>query len=218
MLSVRSLSFRYRDTSVIRGLSLDVAPGDCMILRGESGCGKSTLLRLLCRLEAPQDGEMSLDGESYEAIPSHDLRRRVAYLQQIPVMLDGSVRDMLLLSQRYDRKHGNGISDSGLRDMLVRARLSDVDLDKNARDLSVGQQQRVALIRLLVMRPDYLLLDEPAAALDANSASIIHEWIADVHREHATSILMVTHAPLPDAPTVARRLLMNGGTLLEDAA
>lgn len=218
MLSARKLTFDYPGTPVLHGVSLDLARGDFVVLRGESGCGKSTLLRLLCRLEAPSSGSLTLDGVVFDEYPATQLRRRIAYLQQVPVMLEGTVRETMLLSRRFAPPGGSEESDDVLRDMLGRARLGDVPLDKPARDLSVGQQQRLALLRLLLMRPDYLLLDEPTAALDAESASIILDEIVEVHGSQQLAVLLVTHAPFAGAPAHARWAHMEKGVIREGSA
>lgn len=218
MLSASNLTFDYPGTPVLRGVSMDLARGDFVVLRGESGCGKSTLLRLLCRLEAPSSGILTLDGMAFDEYPATQLRRRIACLQQVPVMLEGSVRETMLLSRRFAPQGGTGESDEALRDMLGRARLADVPFDKPARDLSVGQQQRIALLRLLLMYPDYLLLDEPTAALDAESASIILDEIVEVHGSKQLAVLLVTHAPFAGAPAHTRWLHMEKGVIREAGA
>ena len=218
LLSLRGISFAYGTTPVLRALTLEVGRGDFVVLQGESGCGKSTLLRLIARLEAPQSGELRLDGILYSAIPSTRLRRRVALLQQLPVMIEGSIRDNLLLSQRYAAGGGEGTSDSELLALLERAKISGTGLDVNAEELSVGQKQRIALLRLLLMRPEALLLDEPTSALDPESAALILDWIRDMHAHDGTTVLLVSHGAIEPLPADARRLHMDAGVLSGETA
>ncbi|MBL0175104.1 MAG: ATP-binding cassette domain-containing protein [Ignavibacteria bacterium] len=216
MIELRNISFSYGAAPVLADLSLRIGRGEYALLRGESGCGKSTLLRLLCRLEAPREGTLLLDGEPYDALPPRALRRRLALLQQLPVMMEGSIRDNILLSQRYAGADGKGMTDAELRDMLQRAKLADLDLDASADALSVGQKQRIALLRLLVMRPDALLLDEPTSALDAESAAIIMDWIREWNETRGTTVVLVSHGNIHALPEAVCRYRMDAGRVEEE--
>lgn len=219
MLCVEGLTFAYpaADTSrgpaplLINGLSLALGPGETVLIRGASGCGKSTLLRLIVRLEEAQDGTIVLDGEDIRRIPVTAYRRRVTLLQQLPVMTDGSVRDNVQLSFRYT--HESPPTDAVLRARLAEVELESVGLDFPAAQLSVGQQQRLALLRLLVMRPRVLLLDEPTASLDPDAAlrllrMAMRGWDAD-----PPALLVVSHQELPIQDTTLRILTFRDGRL-----
>jgi putative ABC transport system ATP-binding protein len=215
MLQIDNLSFSYHQTPVLRDLSLRISQGDSVLIRGASGCGKSTLLRVLARLEAPQSGSISLHGIDITTMPAPAYRRRVAYLQQLPVMLEGSVRDNLLLTYRFSTE--TPPSDEWLCEQLAEAELRDVAIDSSAAELSVGQQQRLALLRLLEMRPDVLLLDEPTASLDASSARQIMRAVTRQLDAHRLSMLIVSHQELDfDAHRLRRVRLENGR--IEEAA
>ncbi|MBE0642493.1 MAG: ATP-binding cassette domain-containing protein [Bacteroidetes bacterium] len=215
MLHIDQLSFAYKETPVLRDLSLQVARGDAVLIRGASGCGKSTLLRLLARLEAPQRGSILLDGIDVTTIPAPAYRRRVAYLQQLPVMVEGSIRDNLLLAFRYA---GDPPPDDGdLRMQLAEVELQDITLDAAATELSVGQKQRLALLRLLSMHPDVLLLDEPTASLDSTSAAQLMNVVKRQLDAHALTLLIVSHQDLPFEERRLRLLHMREGHLEEHA-
>src|SRR5512143_297165 len=107
MLVLNNISFRYSSAlPILEELSASLAPSDFVLLSGPSGCGKTTLLRLLAKLEVPGSGQISLDGVSYENIPSPRLRRRVGLLQQTPVMTDTTLREALLLPFRFHAATG----------------------------------------------------------------------------------------------------------------
>lgn len=216
MLHVDSLTFAYNSAPVLRGLSLRVERGETVVIRGASGCGKSTLLRLLARLEATPAGAVRLDGTDITAIPATAYRRRVAYLQQLPVMATGSVRDNLLLPFRYGEDIPPG--DDFLRERLEAVDLGDVVLDAPASELSIGQQQRVALLRLRAMSPELLLLDEPTASLDEDSARLLLQAATTAdggEGTHAPALIIVAHQELHlDAPR--RTLRMRDGVLEEE--
>lgn len=201
---------------VLRGLSLHIGRGESVLIRGVSGCGKSTLLRVIARLEALQQGTISLDGADIRGIEPTVYRRRVAYLQQIPVMIEGSVRDNLLLAFRYAGE--TPPKDVELRARLEEVELADLRLDASAAELSVGQQQRLALLRLLAMQPELLLLDEPTAALDAESAALLLRAITRQHDAHRLSMLIVAHHDLPLGGRAVRIVRMRDGRLDDNGA
>jgi putative ABC transport system ATP-binding protein len=218
LIGLRDVAFGYGGDDVLRGVTAEVRRGDFIVVRGPSGGGKSTLLRLLARLEVPRSGALFCDGAPYDDIPATVLRRRIAYLQQLPVILPGSVRENLLLSCRFAQPPTPTPGDVELRAQLERARLGSVDLEAPAEALSVGQKQRLAFIRLLLMRPEAMLLDEPVASLDLESAAILHAWMAELHARSDVTLLLVSHAQTDDLPPGARRWLVDRGTVTEEVA
>jgi putative ABC transport system ATP-binding protein len=217
MISAESVAFSYGDAPVLRDVTFAIAEHDFVVLRGESGCGKSTLLRLIARLEVPSGGRLLLHGQDYASISATTLRRRIAYLQQTPVMISGTIRENLLLSFRFTAKGATPPTDTILTEFLQRARLSSVDLDAPAEALSVGQKQRLALLRLLLMKPEVLLLDEPTAALDVDSAAVIHDWLLELRSEEGCAIVQVTHAREHALPERGSIWTLQDGTLRRES-
>jgi len=212
-VSLEAVTFAYPGAEpVLRNASMHVESGSFALVRGPSGSGKSTLLRLLCRLEEPREGVVRFRGTDIRAIPPTELRRKVAYVQQTPTLVDGSVRDNLLLpfafraNARLERP-----GDEELATRLRRFRIEAGQLDQDARTLSVGEAQRVCLIRTLLLAPDLLLMDEPTSALDATSAAVVLETARRQHQEGKTLIL-VSHADeAPDGITTT--IEVEGGSL-----
>ena len=209
-LRVRDLTFRYGDTTVLSDLALDLRRNDVLLLTGPSGAGKSTLLRVLARLLEADAGTILLNGERREDIEPTRYRRRVAYLQQQPVMVSGSVRDNLLLSFRFGSAEPP--DHEQLAELLDRTALSGVSLERNAAELSVGQQQRIALLRLLLMEPEVLLLDEPTASLDDEAARLLMEAVAAAREQAERAVLLVSHndAGASDVLSPRRAVLRDG--------
>ncbi|MBC8524579.1 MAG: ATP-binding cassette domain-containing protein [Chlorobium phaeobacteroides] len=197
LLEIRSLDFFYdrQETPVFSALSLQVNQGELVRIKGVSGSGKSTLLRLICRLQTYQNGSILFKGTPVESMVPAELRRSIIYVAQIPSMIDASVKDNLLFPFSFSsNSHKCKPADGELLEMLEAFYLQDIGLDHQARNLSIGQQQRIALMRALLLDPEILLLDEPTSALDSKSASMIFASVDYLNQVQGKTILMVTHS------------------------
>ena len=217
LLSAKGLSAHLPGDSglvrVLDGLDLEVEAGEVVDIVGPSGSGKSTLVRALARLLPGVEGSLVLRGESSDRISAQVWRTRVALLPQRSVLVGGTVRENLLLGFELKvRAQAPRPDDAALRDWLVRAGLTDVELERDAVRLSVGQQARVALLRTCLTSPDVLLLDEPDAALDPDSARAIRELAVRIVAS-GTAIVRVRHRE--DDGLAARRLWLEDGRLRE---
>jgi len=194
---------------------LNIREGETLAVVGPSGSGKSTLLRLLNFLEAPTNGELIFHGVKFSSgreMPL-DLRRRVTTVFQRPIVLDGNVRSNVTYGLRL-----RGLSDS---QELVYAVLEEVGLENlanmNARTLSGGEIQRVALARSMILKPDVLLLDEPTANLDPYNVGLIERIITGLRRELQTTIVMVTHNVFQAQRLADRVIFILEGKIIEVA-
>ena len=170
---------------VLRGIDLQVHAGEVMALVGPSGAGKSSLLRALVRLDEPAGGRVLVDGREASELEPCELRRRVGLVAQAPVMLPGDVRANLAY----------GLDDppeDGLTGALAATGLDASFMQRDARALSGGESARVAVARALTRDPGVLLLDEPTAALDRESAAPIEALVRSL-AERGLAILIVTH-------------------------
>jgi ABC-type multidrug transport system fused ATPase/permease subunit len=184
-IAARAIEVTLGARKILDGFDLDVPPGQITGLLGPSGTGKSTLLRALVRLVDIDAGTITLDGVDIRELDARELRCRVGLVAQTPVMLPGTVADNL----RY------GISDLG--EEGLRGALADADLDPSfaprvAAELSGGERARVALARALTRGPQLLLLDEPTAALDTDTAAHIGATLRRL-RDQGIGICLTTH-------------------------
>lgn len=193
---------------LVSDLSYEFHSGQVYTIIGPSGAGKSSLLRLLNRLDEPTSGEVYLHGRPYREIPPTDLRRRVSYLFQTPVMFDSCIRDNFRLADKT-------ITDDRINELLRWSAAGKLSPDKAVEELSVGEAQRVAIGRLLACQPQVALLDEPTSALDPTATDTIEELIAHLAVDHNLAVLVVTHNPDQALRLGGETLLMVDGRLVE---
>ena len=212
-LSIRGLHrvFPGTDTPALDCLDLRIGPGQCVAILGPSGSGKTTALRLIAGLDAPDRGDVAIDGRSVLALPPE--RRGMAMVSQRPLLFPYlSVLDNVAFAARM-----NGAPRRAARRSAQRY-LDLVQLASYARrrpaTLSGGQAQRVALARALAAEPAVLLLDEPFSALDPMLRADMHRLLAEVRAVLEPTILLVTHDQ-DEAALVADSIavLMNGRLL-----
>jgi putative ABC transport system ATP-binding protein len=170
---------------VLHDVSATIRDGATALL-GPSGSGKSSLLRLLNRLSDPDSGTIEFEGEDVRAIDVLDLRRRAVLVPQLPAPLPGTVADNV----RYGPSLFDGNPD--VESCLNRAGLDSAYAEREASELSVGEQQRVMLARALALDPEVLLLDEPTSALDETARDGVERTLAELARA-GVAMVLVTH-------------------------
>ena len=196
LLEIRNLSFAYEGSAalVFDRLNVTVQEGEFILVKGPSGAGKSTLLRLICRLNKPQGGSILFQGSDITSIAPAKLRSVVSYVAQIPKMIDATVEENLLMPFSFAinaAKPRPGKEE--LHEMLRKFYLGEVTLDQSAMKLSIGQKQRLAIMRALLQEPLLLLLDEPTSALDQESASMVFSIMERLNTDDRKTLITVTH-------------------------
>jgi putative ABC transport system ATP-binding protein len=204
-----------RDVVLLHPTTFSLSGGQRAVITGPSGSGKSVFLRALALLDPVDDGVIQWRGKTIARAGIPAYRRRVAYIAQRPAMLDGSVEDNLRYpfslkvyrDVRFDRER--------VIKLTRRAGREADFLDKRASELSGGEAQIAALIRVLQVDPDVLLLDEPTASLDPASAleieALVGAWSDDRQGERAS--IWVSHDPAQAQRVGERQLVMTAGTL-----
>ncbi len=200
---------------VLRGCDLALAPGETVAITGPSGAGKSTLLNLLCGLDAPDAGELRFDGEPLTGLSpagwSAWRRRHAGFVFQFHFLLpDFTALENLLLPVRLAGPP-TAADTARARDLLARLGLAD-RADHLPGELSGGEQQRVAVARALVTRPDLVFADEPFGNLDRERADQLADLLFSLARDAGSGLLLVTHDPRL-AARADRRLALADGRL-----
>ncbi len=200
-IETRDLRFYYDDFEALHGISMRTEEQRITALIGPSGCGKSTFLRCFNRMNdtipgTRVEGEVLLDGRSIYApdVDVVELRRRVGMVFQRPNPFPQSIYDNVAFGPRVLGLARGGVLDDLVEQSLRAAALWDevaVKLHSPALDLSAGEQQRLCIARVLAVRPEVILMDEPCSALDPAATLQIEDLMREL-REHYT-IVIVTH-------------------------
>ena len=206
-ITFRDVHFSYNAAPLLSGVSFAVQAGEHLALAGPSGAGKSTLFALLLGFAAPRQGSILVNGLPLAGMDISAWRSRVAWLPQRPTIFPGTVRENIVLGRRSatEGQIERAIRMACVDEFLPRlpAGLETV-FGEGGQGLSVGQAQRVALARLFLHDPSLVLLDEPAAHLDAASALMVMEGIKALVRGRTT--ILVSHTP--DTLGVMDRLII----------
>jgi ABC-type multidrug transport system ATPase subunit len=217
MIGLTDVALSFGDRPLFEGVNLTLKHGEIALIRGRSGCGKTSLLRLLSRFLLPTHGNLTLDQRPYREFRYEELRTRVVYIHQSPVMEEAvPVLENILLPLSYDvNKTRKTPKEEEIRRLCADFHLRPEVLSREAGSLSVGEKQRVALIRAHLLQPEFMLLDEPLANLDEESAAAIGAWIAQQTLAN-TGLIVASHQPVEGLPDEKVRTLdMAEGRLCE---
>ena len=188
--------------SVLRDVSVSVAPGEIVSLIGASGCGKSTLLRQIAGLDQPTGGEVRIDGTAITGID-----QRVAVGFQEPRLLPWRTlrHNVALGLPRGTARHEGAARVNGLLELVHLGHAAD----QRPRQVSGGMAQRVSLARALARGPAVLVLDEPFGALDALTRLTMQDLLLEVHSAEPATIVLVTH-DVDEALYLSDRVILLG--------
>ena len=208
-----SKRFKASDKAILKQAQITLTRGECILLSGKNGSGKSTLMRILAGLIKPDSAEIAINQQTIKSWKQarKSLRRQIMYLYQEPYMFDGPVRrnlsyalDDVTLSRRQRLEKIQG----ALRWSRLEHRK-----DTQAKRLSGGEKQRLALAQAWLKQPAFLLLDEPTANMDKHAKQRTGRLLAEFKAAGA-SLLIASHDLDHLLPIMDRRLILEDGKLI----
>jgi multiple sugar transport system ATP-binding protein len=209
-VTLRKVVKRYDEVEAVRGIDLDIADHEFVVLVGPSGCGKSTTLRMIAGLEDISDGDIMIGGDVINDVPPKD--RDIAMVFQnyalYPHMTVAENMSFGLRLKRYPKAEIKSRVDEAAR-MLDIVEL----VDRKPKQLSGGQRQRVAMGRAIVRNPKVFLFDEPLSNLDAKLRVQMRIEIKKVHQKVRTTTVYVTHDQVEAMTLADRVVVMNHGRI-----
>lgn len=202
----------------LRGVTLDIRPGESIAILGKSGSGKSTLMHTLALLDAPTSGSITLEGVDTGELRGRRLNRTRNQtfgfvFQQFFLTPSATVLDNVTLPLKIAGVPRNERRRRGM-EVLEQLELDDKSRNK-ASDLSGGQKQRVVIARALINTPRIIFADEPTGNLDSATGAVVENILLDLNRQHGITLIIVTHDD-DLAARCDRRLLIRDGLLVGD--
>ena len=229
-VSLHQIAKAFGATRILRGIDLDISPGEFVTILGPSGCGKSTLLRIIAGLSPQDAGTVTIDGQRVDRRPpserdiamvfqSYALYPHLTVAQNIAVPLRMRRLNWLqrLPGFRFLPSGVSALTDEIRHDVDRVARMLHIEhlLDRKPGQLSGGQKQRVALGRAMIRSPRVFLMDEPLSNLDAELRVHMRAEIAELHRRLQTTIIYVTHDQAEAMTMSDRVVVMMDGEILQ---
>tara|TARA_Y100001978_G_scaffold201783_1_gene220966 strand:- start:131 stop:829 length:699 start_codon:yes stop_codon:yes gene_type:complete len=198
-LSDVGFAFEQGEERVLDIPSWEIARSERVFLQGESGSGKSTLLSLLSGMFVPSSGQVSVLGTAVSSLSTRERDRFRAgnigfVFQQFNLIPYLSVLDNILLAARFAETTGVSAR-ARAEELLIKVNLGVELHDRPAGQLSIGQQQRVAIVRALINSPELLLVDEPTSALDHRNRDSFLELLTEILSESGCAMVFVSHDP-----------------------
>jgi len=222
IVSLRDVTRTYAqgktEVLALRGVSLDIFPGELTVLSGPSGSGKTTALNLIGALDRPTSGSVRVDGHELATLSRGELselrRDRIGFVFQaynlVPILTAYENAEVVMALQGIDAKARR----ARVMGLLAQVGLEGLE-DRRPDEMSGGQQQRVAIARALAAKPAIVLADEPTANVDSETAEALLNLMEQLNRELKVTFLFSTHDPRVMAR--ARRLIrMVDGRIVED--
>jgi len=211
LVSTENICVGFGMQRVLNEISIQIPPGQTLVILGESGCGKTVLMKSLVGLVKPSSGRVLFDGRDINRLNERELSRlrlRFGFVFQ-----NAALFDSMTIGQNVAfplRQHGR-FTDQQIRDMVL-DRLSEVGLPdtvvyKKPAELSGGMRKRVGLARALIMNPELIVYDEPTTGLDPIMSDVINELILRTRRRNPVTSVVVTH-DMRTAMKVADRIIM----------
>lgn len=203
-LSLKNISKKYKDKEILKNISFDIKEGELVCILGPSGCGKTTLLNIIGGFISDFSGDVLLSDENINNIPP-EKREIATVFQSYGLFTHKNVIDNVSYGLKL-LKIDKNMREKRARDMLEKVGLAGYE-KKKIKELSGGEQQRVAIARSMVLNPKLLLLDEPLSNLDVHLRDVMRKEIKRIQKQFGVTMIIVTHDQ-EDAFKLADRVIV----------
>lgn len=203
-LSLKNISKKYKDKEILKNITFDIREGELVCILGPSGCGKTTLLNIIGGFVSDYSGDVLLSNENINNIPP-EKREIATVFQSYGLFTHKNVIDNVSYGLKL-LKIDKNTREKRARDMLEKVGLAGYD-KKKIKELSGGEQQRVAIARSMVLNPKLLLLDEPLSNLDVHLRDVMRKEIKRIQKQFGVTMIIVTHDQ-EDAFKLADRVIV----------
>jgi osmoprotectant transport system ATP-binding protein len=216
MIRFESVTKKYGDTEILKGINLEIKDNELVVLIGPSGCGKTTTLKMINRLIEPSSGAIYIDGKNIFNMNAIELRRNIGYvIQQIglfPHMTVGQNIELVPLLRKWPKKKRT----ERTKELLNLVGMPPEEyIDRYPKELSGGQKQRIGVARALATNPDIILMDEPFSALDPITRTQLQDELYELQQKLHKTIVFVTH-DMDEALKIGDRIcIMKEGTVIQ---
>lgn len=211
VIDIRDLHKSFGNNSILKGVTLQVAKGESVVVLGKSGSGKSVTIKCLVGLIQADQGELNVFGTDVTRLNNEQLnevRSRMGFLFQTAALYDSmSVRENLYFTLRH---HNKELSADEIEQATIEALKSvglEEAIDKMPSELSGGMRKRIGLARTMIIKPEIMLYDEPTTGLDTITSREISELILELQSKHKTTSIIITH-DMPCAKLTADRIVI----------
>lgn len=203
-LSLKNISKKYKDKEIIKNISFDIKEGELICILGPSGCGKTTLLNIIGGFISDFSGDVLLSDENINNIPP-EKREIATVFQSYGLFTHKNVIDNVSYGLKL-LKIDKNTRENRAKEMLEKVGLASYE-KKKIKELSGGEQQRVAIARSMVLNPKLLLLDEPLSNLDVHLRDVMRKEIKKIQKQFGVTMIIVTHDQ-EDAFKLADRVIV----------
>ena len=203
-LSLKNISKKYKDKEILKNITFDIKEGELVCILGPSGCGKTTLLNIIGGFVSDYSGDVFLSDENINNIPP-EKREIATVFQSYGLFTHKNVIDNVSYGLKL-LKIDKNTREKRARDMLEKVGLAGYE-KKKIKELSGGEQQRVAIARSMVLNPKLLLLDEPLSNLDVHLRDVMRKEIKRIQKQFGVTMIIVTHDQ-EDAFKLADRVIV----------
>jgi putative ABC transport system ATP-binding protein len=193
VFELNNICFAYPGSeNVLENINLKVNQNDIIIIKGDSGIGKSTFLKLFNRFSDCTEGELFFRGRKLSTYNIEKIRSSIMYLPQLPHIIDGTVEENLRFPYKFHTHSKKRFDENRAKELFNHFHLN-FSVDCDALRLSIGQRQRISLIRAILLGPEVLLLDEPGSSLDESNRKNLEKQVELLTDSSRITVIMATH-------------------------